>query len=1317
MPSSTVRRERLVTPLNLALMVGIFALAFYLLKPDDESSTRLVEKLSGTPSDASDSDSNKVDQLDLAYLKALKSSNEIDDGEVAGVISGLLRNGRADDASSLLSHYPGLELSEALRFELDMQLASTESPMALAASLEHLLATKSLQQTHLLQQAVQLSRSLSRPELTYDLYHLSAGDPAQSGFAAFRECGDYMVSIAEREYAVSCYQTALTLAQQDEVEFDVKLALLQQLEPRSFEQQELVDELMDSTSSVEHMTRLAPALLAIESPETAYRIYARLALQDKDNAHTWLPKASQWAQAAGKPAEAAVFLDALSKSKSGEPLKQLRVEIRSLLVAAGRNREAFERVRVSIAEDSDNMQALAEGIELALSLGESEQALLWNTRWLDKYPKDNLAMERQSDLALAAADLTLALQWAKHQVELEPNSLSARVRLAQVSEWSGFPESALMHWQWLSKASNEPSLAQRKEALRQVVRLGALLLEPATAALALRELSLFDALGDDQILQLVGLYELDGRPWEAATAIQDMIVLHGASPFYLRTLAALEYRHKRYEQSLAAWDQYVEKLGPDSDSTLARMELLWRLDRVDEAAVVAQQLKGNSLLSQASDYQLRLMAEISWRYEMSWLALLVQPRLDSLKIVESQKLYASRALEDLSKSGEYDQALQAAVDLWSSTGQAQFAYQSMQLAVKTNNKPVQQQFMARQREVRKLHKNPEYWTELAAIHLRTGDTKSALQDYQRALKLDSQYVRAIVGLMWLSVGEGDEALLLKTLQDYNELAQKTPELWQAMAVGYLQLGAASTSLRWFDKVLDQIKTDYGMLLTYADALEYAGRAGQARKVRQYTLQRLRPLLIDGSQREQALLLRQYGRLSTRYGDIGSNEKLVDYLLTEGAHKVSDTGSEQLWREDMAISWLMATQQHEHARLIMAQLHSKRLQAPAWQQVAIALKDKDNEALQALVQAKGPLSVGNHILALRQLGNDRKAYAMAQKALQPGAYLAGGSLFDRRIAQEQYASLRDSRPSYLSGSVSNRSYDGLGVSETGFALRHSLNALNLGLGLQVSQRQLDSDQYDINGNDELSDIALSLFFGSTVSGGRITTGFMSTEEHDLSYASGKLFRQYRQARRELAAELAYQEAATGSAELIIAGRRNRASLSVDQSFGRREFIRLTADAMQIHTMVEQDKVATGLGGAAELGMRGAFGSNAWSTSVRAGQISYQRESDLPEELRLSDQTTFDSVLAKEVQTLSLGASLSRGGINGEFPQLSSPRYYLNASMGQSWPARELGFQFDAGAGIRVLGGDELSFSVAHDTLGNSAKSDDATSLGVNYRYHF
>ncbi len=135
------------------------------------------------------------------------------------------------------------------------------------------------------------------------------------------------------------------------------------------------------------------------------------------------------------------------------------------------------------------------------------------------------------------------------------------------------------------------------------------------------------------------------------------------------------------------------------------------------------------------------------------------------------------------------------------------------------------------------------------------------------------------------------------------------------------------------------------------------------------------------------------------------------------------------------------------------------------------------------------------------------------------------------------------------------------------------------------------------------------------------------------------------------------------------------------------------------------------------MRGSFGSNIWSTSVRAAHVEREREQELPEELRLSERSTMDSVLASQVQSLSVGGSLSRGGINADFPQVSSPRYYLSASLGQNWPDKVVGVQVGAGAGIRVLGGDELSLSFSHDTQPTIRNSGDATAVGVSYRYHF
>jgi len=153
------------------------------------------------------------------------------------------------------------------------------------------------------------------------------------------------------------------------------------------------------------------------------------------------------------------------------------------------------------------------------------------------------------------------------------------------------------------------------------------------------------------------------------------------------------------------------------------------------------------------------------------------------------------------------------------------------------------------------------------------------------------------------------------------------------------------------------------------------------------------------------------------------------------------------------------------------------------------------------------------------------------------------------------------------------------------------------------------------------------------------------------------------------------------------------------------------------LVNKVGLARGLGAEAELGVRGSFGSNIWATSVRAAAAQYDRVDSLPEELQMSSVSRFDSVLLPKSSSLSLNASLSRGGLKGDFPQASSPRYYMNASVGQLWPANQVAFQLDAGAGVRVLGGDELSLSLTHDTQSVIPDEGDATTLGVRYRYHF
>lgn len=1319
MQSSTVRRKRLISPVGLLLISALFAVAFGLLKSGWIASR---QSLDTTPNDSPlsvDLDLElPADELQTAYLKAQKSTGKVSDAQLGTVIVGLLQEGRVEESKQLLIDFPDMDITASQRLTIDLEIVATESPVALAAALSKMIESAQQYPPVLVKRAVELSKQLSQPALTDNLYDLLASHGQVDPVEVYRDCGDYMASINEAVKAINCIRQAKSVNDDPDVDIDLAVSLLPVLAPGSAEQQKIVDNILNRPlMSIEQLTKLAPVLLAIERPDAAYRIYARLALQQPDKADQWLPLAARWAEAANRPVDAAVFLDALLKQvEEGEKLAILK-QVESLLIGAGRSKEAYKRIKQRIENNPGDLTEYPDAIKLAHQLGDTGNALSWNAIWLKQNPQDPAALNLQIDLVLAEGDLPLALQVSEQLVSVQPANVESRERLARISEWNGLVAKANRQWSWLSKASNQPDETKRHAALREVVRLSSATHDAAKATRALRELTLLTRPSDDEIEDLVRFFVLDGRPHEASKALKDINIMHGRSAFVIRLLAKHEYEHGNFAKSLAAWNQLETHFGRTAESTMNRIELLWKVDRTDDAVRATEALRGQTLFSQANDQQLRLLSEIAWRESLMWLSELIRPRIDSIEARDMRAHYGRRAVQTLRDSGHDEEAIDESMKLWSSTGEKDFALSAMQLALKLGNQKVLSQFTPEQGQTTTLQSTAAYWVQLAEVRLRESDKLGARSAYVRALNLDDKYIDAVAGIIWMDIGATDPAQLQTTLDKYKAFAETEPRLWQPMAVGYLQLGAASLSLSWFEKVLDQIDTDYAMLLTYADALEYSGRASDALNVRRYALQKLRPVLINGSRKERNLLLRQYAQLSARYAGSAHTESLVGYLVSQPSRGEEKSVEESLWREDVAISWLMSTQRLEQARILMANLHSKRLQAPAWQRLALAIKDDDQQALRELIQATGPLSIGNHILALRQLGKDREAYAMAQLAMTPGQTGSTANYHDVQIASQQYGYLREVLPSFVSGQVTSKRIDQLSMTERGFSVRHSLAKYNLGVGLQVSSRTIESEQFIVKGNEQMSDAALSLFFGNSLGGGRITTGLMSADDKDIVYGSARWYQRSSDRRREYAMELAYNERATQSAELLVSGIQNRASISMDTSIGRLPFFRMQLDATRISTRINRDSVAEGLGGEIVVGLRGAAGAHSWSTSVQAGQISYQRAEQLPGELQLMAGTTMDSVLVEQSRTLSVEASIARGGVNTNFPTVNSPRYFLTARLGQNWPSKVLGFQVNAGAGIRVLGGDELSFTFTHDTQANGTQANDGSSLGVNYRYHF
>ena len=1313
MPSSTVKRERLVGPVQMALIAVLFAVSFYFLIPKKDAFV-ISEK------NERDTQSSVIGELDLAYLRARAAVGKPSSEETSRAVSALIRTGQIDSARDLLEEQPDVSLGERERYSLDLELASVDyfaantakqkesSRLQLLTRIELLLSRPQLRTTAVLTRTAELSAQLGKPATAAHLYSLLAEQDADNASQWYLKCAQNSALTSLNARSASCFDNAIAAASSANTVFDLRIAQLSSLAASGDRRKTdvVLKQLIDHKPlrSVQR-EQIAKALLANNRPDEAYKVYATLARTDSAQQVTWLQEAAKWAQASNNVPQAADYLREAASISNGAEQQKINAEYEKLLIAAGNNEEAFKVLSQRIASAPTDQKLLRTGVTLARSLGKTADAAKWNSQLVMSNPTDIEAVNTQISLALANRDLSDAAKWSGLAVGIAPDSLSVRAQYAQIAEWNGNPVAAQKQWEWIAK--NHPE----KEHYEQVIRLAELNRQNDVALPALVQLVRQSPQNDELIDKLVDLYEAQGQPMLAAQLLKQLQSDHGVRAETQRKLSKLYQHHVYFQESLEAWNDFATSFGRGTDETLHRMEMLWRLRKPGQAADVAGYLAGTGNVSEASNYQVRIIAEIAWRYRMPELAQLVKPHLGDIEDQYAAMLTGKRFVQSLEDEGKNEQAILEATRLWQNTQSNEVAFSAMSLAIRTGNAKSAAAFLVRDENTTDLQKNPEYWVLAASLHLKNDDKQAALAAYDQALKLDNNNVGALSGLLWSHINDQNLTAIAKVIETHQSTAQTEPDLWSPMAIAYLQLGLPELSLTWFDRQLDRIEADYNMLLTFADALEYSGRAEPAHKVRLYAIKRLRPVLAESATQDQSELLRQYAQLINRYGSAEDKEQLALKMLKDASAKQA---SNEFWREDIAISWLMATQRHEHARLVMSKLHDERLKAPAWQALSVAMAANDLVQIQQVLNGIGKVSVGNHILALRQLGYDQEAYTLAKNSANQAPTLG-----DRNVARSQYTAMRSERPSFTAAKVKQTSISGLGISESGFTIRHSFDSMNLGFSIDFTQRNFESDRYNLNGNREQSDIALTLYHGDRQFGGSVSAGYLINENDDLTYAGTRHHLSDLSGKRKLTAELAYNEASTASVPLRIAARQHRATIGYEQSLGFREYVKFTANAQDINSRVQQNRIARGLEGRVEVGMRGAIGSNVWSTSIAGTRSQNEIENTLPAELALVPGTSASNILSEKTTSVNLGASLSRGGTQGNYPQTSSPRYYVNANIGHQWPSSTTGLQLDGGAGIRVLGGDELSIGFSLDTQPNSLSDsrDDTTSMGVNYRYHF
>jgi len=1306
MPLSTAKRESLIPRLHLLSIALLLIVAFIVLMPSRDTFTF---------SAAATKDANDIKDLDIAYLKARDARGDLSDDELRNIIRTMIRGKKWQHARDLLATRPNIELDPRDEFLLDLDTATAgfygadnEAQSAsykanLVGLMRDLFDTPVLHDEVTLTTAAEFTSDLDQPILASRYYQLLASNYPRKQSEHFYSCAKLLDRHHFYGETVECYQSAVATAPNAvaKTHMQIRLGKLHARHGHRDAVQQSIETLVaQAPNDRDALDSVATFALENERPDVAYPLYARIAEVEPDKRIYWLEKAVTWAEASNQPGIAAEYVLTIREQSDKQYFSELSRRRQALLVAAGRNDEALATLHERIAAKPNDHGLLLEGIQLASGMGLTAQAQEWNETILETDTTNLDAMSRQVDYALSNKRINEALVWSKKILDADPYSYNARLRVAQLEEWTGNVDNAMR--QRVKLAQDHPSL----DTERELVRLAELNWDSLTAAKALQRISKRKTLSTEEIQKLVALYEADGQPKLAIAALRDM--MGGTEDaMILRELAVLQTRHIMYEPALATWEEFADRFGRSAEESLSRMELLWRLRRPEEAVAVTEQIDQFNTGS-ASQYQLSLLTELGWRYKKPELVYASAPYMDKLDSELFGLTNARRIVQSLIDDGNYTQAITTAENRWRETDDITFLMYAINLALREEIYPHYERYLDANGDLLKLREVPEYWVTVADYYNKKSDVEGAIETYKSALEIDPKSTLAMTGLAWSMLGnDTDDETMLSTLSDIEQHATDQPELWSPLAVGYLAVNQPETSLRWFSKLMMNETNDYNILLSFADALEQTGNAPHAYKVRLHAMQQLLPVAMASAGDSIDQMSRTYISMLQSYGSTAENEAWTERLL-DGVDKASP--KEAAWRRELAASWYLSTQRHEYARVVMTKMHERRLESPVWQQLSLALaEDNLPEIKEILASSREKLSSGDQILALRKLGYETEAFALAKKTVNEKA-----NATERAVAMEHMISLRNSRPAYTTGILKQREMGNLDITESGLSLRHTLSAADLGFAVDYKRNKLTSPTLPAVSNED--DIALSAHFGNSLRGGKLTAGVNANSASDLSYTAGEYYIRDQRGKSELTTAVSYNKVAENGEVFRTDARQDIKEVAYRHTLGKRDFIRISGNINELATRDTDVKIARGYSAAVELGTTGSFGSNNWTMGLSATGVKNDRNMSQPLATSLNDQS----------QQLAVSASMFRGGIGSEYPQAASPRYHFSARFGVNWAEDNVfnvnstnsALNLQAGAGFRILGNDELSFTLEHDHQNEELNNGDSNSaIGVQYTNHF
>lgn len=1034
--------------------------------------------------------------------------------------------------------------------------------------------------------------------------------------------------------------------------------------------------------SLEQLARLARRALAVNDPSLAAQTYLDLAERDEARRQQWFGEAVTAHLAAGETGAAARLLNEMIARADGADDRQRYVsEAFSAYVAADQGDRAATVVHANLdVLDAADGALFEAAVKAGIGSQRHDLAADILARWRLLDPENVTALRSEMQLRLASGQLEQAWAVGQQLANVAPQSPETLETMAKLGEWTGRPSEALGYWLKLLQQQDGPQVREH------AWRLAAQLFDFDNTIQLLAGAGQSRQLSDAELDALVYSHGQRGTPEQAERWLRRYLSAHPDHSLAWERLQQLLEQTQQLEAQVALWAERDRQFGVSLEQRLTWAHVHWELFDVQAAWVVLDAVDRQQVSEPA--YWL-LRAELAWELERDEDALEGYQRLQALGVANSDTV--DERLIALYERHAPARALDVMMASWERKRTPANLTRALQWAMQLDDLPRLRLLVEQGLQMPESERVGALWSARARLAVQAGEQAEAERLLVEAVARLPHADAVKEQLLWHYIDTGNKAALTPLLQRWEPLAHKRSSLWLPYASGYLLLNRNELALQWFDRFLRRNPDDLLVQAAYADALDNAGYFDRALRLRRHLAG-----LFDGRPATaEPDTYRTYLRLLSAGG--AGIEMLLRLDRPDARPMLQiwfDQFSEQLERlnqpalKDEWLGWA----------------RRNGLRIDRYAELQQALRAHNASELERLL-ASGGLDPAQRVEALQQLGASHRALSESLAALSPDQpdalqqQLRGQALaLQARHPQGLQIGLRRQdfgtlelrgqtaeiarqfgRDWHASAHFSRQRYSGPGLSGASpgversaeLQLTRELGPAWLGAALEIS----DHDEGDRQ--------------GAGVFGGLQLTDTDSLEFH---------------------ADWHRQAEESGLARAL--ARRDSVGVSATHGLTARDQFSWSLAQQRFSTL---DGEALGHGHQLNLEFSHALFFEGPSWTLRSGLThAAYRLADGP--LHSVPQEPADYLQERfgQVYVASTWRRGFPGALNRETPQYS---WLVDVLAGWQWTEQQVGYAINAGVGTRLLGDDELAFTLGYQSAPRNGDGEPGGTLSLTYSTRF